>query len=436
MTPDGGPRSLHRAVVALVLTALSAFALVSVAAVIAARQIAEQTALSEAERSAQTLGKVVFAPAIPAVLSGDQAAHARLDEAVRARKLHGGIARIKVWSRDGEVLYSDAPSAVGRKFPLDDDIARVIDNLTSRTSISDLSAEENFSERDVLGDHLVEVYVPLVLQSGGRLCLEVYTTTGRIDVARTELTRSVVTYALLSLMLLILAQLPISIGLIRRASRADAERRRLLGNALTASERERQSIARDLHDGVVQDLAGVGYAMGALRTAMPSDTSARTRTTFDGVAQTVRSAVSSLRTLMVDIYPPDLTATGLPFAIEELAKRLRRAGIDVTVRIDLGDELRSELAAAIYRAVRECAANIAQHSGATHAWIDIGGDGRQIVVRVADDGQGVRSDDDPAPGHLGIQLVHDGIRELGGELAIGPRPEGGTEVVIRLPRTA
>ena len=434
MTPDSGPSSLRRAVVALVLTALSAFAVVSVAAVIASRQIAEQTALSEAERSAETLGKVVFASAIPAVLSGDQAAHARLDEAVRARKLHGGIARIKVWSRGGEVLYSDAPSAIGRKFPMDDDIAHVIDNLSSRTSISDLSAPENFSERGVLGDHLVEVYVPLVLQSGGPLCLEVYTTTGRIDVARTELTRSVVTYALLSLMLLILAQLPISIGLIRRASRAEAERRRLLGNALTASERERQSIARDLHDGVVQDLAGVGYAMGALRTGLPPDTSARTRSTFDGVAATVRAAVSSLRTLMVDIYPPDLTATGLPFAIEELAKRLRRAGIEVTVRIDLGDQLRSELAAAIYRAVRECAAKIAQHSGARHAWIDIGNDGRQIVVRVADDGQGVRSDDDPAPGLLGIQLVHDGIRELGGELAMGARPEGGTEVVIRLPR--
>jgi signal transduction histidine kinase len=436
MTPDGGPRSLRRAVVALVLTAVSAFALVSVAAVIEAGQIAERTALSEAERSAQTLAKVVFAPAIPAVLIGDQAAHARLDEAVRARKLHGGIARIKVWSREGQVLYSDAPSAVGRKFPLDNDIAVTIDTLSSQTSISDLSAGENFSEpRELLGDHLVEVYVPLVLDSGQRLCLEVYTTTARVDVARTELTRSVVSYALLSLMLLVLAQLPISIGLIRRASRADAERRRLLGNALTASERERQSIARDLHDGVVQDLAGVGYAMGALRTAMPPGTSTKTRTTFDRVAETVRSAVSSLRTLMVDIYPPDLTATGLPFAIEELAKRLRRAGIDVTVRIDLGDQLRSELAAAIYRAVRECTANIVQHSGATHAWIDIGGDGRQLVVRVADDGQGVRPADDPGPGHLGIQLVHDGLRELGGELTMRPRPGGGTEVVIRLPRT-
>jgi signal transduction histidine kinase len=245
----------------------------------------------------------------------------------------------------------------------------------------------------------------------------------------------VVTYALLSLLLLVVAQLPISIGLIRRASRADTERRRLLRNALTASERERQTTARHLHDGVVQELAGVGYALGALRTALPPDTPPETGTAFDRVAQTVRSAVSSLRTLMVDIYPPDLTATGLPFAIEELAKRLRRAGIDVTVTIDTGDK-RSELVAAIYRAVRECTSNIVRHSGATHAWIDIGGDGKQIVVRIADDGQGLPADSDLESGQLGIQLIRDGIRELGGRLTLGPRAGGGTEVVIRLPRTA
>jgi signal transduction histidine kinase len=437
MRPDSGSRSLRRAVIALVLTAISAFALVSVAAVVAARKIAEHTALSEAERSAQTLGKVVFASTIPAVLNGDEAAHARLDEAVRARKLHGGVARIKVWNREGVVLYSDAPTAVGRKFPMDDDISMAIDYRTSQTDISDLSNEENFSEpREVLGDHLVEVYVPLVLDSGGTLCLEVYTTTARVDEARTELTRNVVAYALLSLLLLVVAQLPISIGLIRRAGRADAERRRLLGNAVTASERERQSIARDLHDGVVQDLAGVSYAMGALRTVMPPDTTPKTRAAFDGAAETVRSAVSALRTLMVDIYPPDLTATGLPFAIEELAERLRRAGIAVTVTIDIGDQLRSELAAAIYRAVRESASNIVRHSGARHAWIDIAADGEELVIRVADDGHGLHPGDDAGSGQLGIQLVRDGLRELGGELTLGPRAEGGTEVVIRLPGTA
>jgi hypothetical protein len=245
MTPDHGPRSLRRAVIALILTAVSAFAVVGVAAVIAAGKIAEHTALSEAERSAQTLGKVVFAPTIPAVLNGDQAAQARLGEAIRARKLHGGIARIKVWSRDGEILYSDAPTAVGRRFPPDDDILLAIDQLSSQVSISDLSDDENVSEpRSEFDDHLVEVYVPLVLDTGGRLCLEVYTTTARVDLARAELTRSVVTYALLSLLLLVVAQLPISIGLIRRAGRADTERRRLLRNALTASERERQTTAR------------------------------------------------------------------------------------------------------------------------------------------------------------------------------------------------
>ena len=83
--------------------------------------------------------------------------------------------------------------------------------------------------------------------------------------------------------------------------------------ALSASERERRQIAADLHDGVVQDLAGAGYALAAVARRVEGPTA----TGVEHVGRVVRGAVESLRRLMVDIYPPDLSGAGLPGAIDD-----------------------------------------------------------------------------------------------------------------------
>lgn len=424
----GGNRTVRRAVLAMVLIALAAFVVTGAAAVVAARSIAEHTALAEAARSAQTLGNVIFVPVMPDVMTGSEIAKGRLDDAVSERQGQGGVVRVKVWNREGLVLYSNEPRATGLSFPLNDDVRRTIDQQASWANLSDLSDEENITEPHL--GRLVEVYVPLDLPSGERLALEVYSTDARVAEARTELSTILVPFALLALLLLGVAQLPVSVGLLRRVSKADAERSRLLSSALTASERERRAIARDLHDSVVQDLAGAGYALAALRP----DLSAKSTPIVDKVGQVVRAAVGSLRTLMVDIYPPDLTADGLPQAIELLAERLRGAGLAVTVRIDVPGTVGPDLAAVAYRCARECVTNILKHAGASEAWLEIDGDERRLLVRIADDGRGTEDPFAvPKEGHLGLTLIRDAVAELGGSLTVQPRDGGGTEVRLVSP---
>jgi signal transduction histidine kinase len=219
--------------------------------------------------------------------------------------------------------------------------------------------------------------------------------------------------------------------LLRRVSRADAERRRLLTSALTASERERRAIARDLHDGVVQSLAGANFVLASVRNAVASRAQPRLDM-LERASEAVSDAVGSLRTMMVDIYPPDLTGVGLSEAIDQLADRLRHEGVEVKARVDLNAELSSELAAQAYRCARECTANIAKHADAAHAWIEIDGDDERLVVRVADDGRGCSAARTEA-GHLGLQLLRDAVDDLGGEFSLGTAPEGGCQVLIRLP---
>ncbi|MFJ2442715.1 sensor histidine kinase [Streptomyces sp. NPDC087658] len=427
----GGSRTVRRALTAMVLIALGAFVVIGTVTVGVARSIAERTALAEAARSARIIGDVIFKPVMPAVIEGDREARARLDVAVGARQREGGVVRVKVWNRQGVVLYSNEPRATGLSFPLNGSVRKAIDEGASWARLSDLSEPEHITELRQ-GGNLVEVYVPLVLASGERLALEVYSTDARVIAARTELVRTLVPFSLLALLLLLAAQLPVSVHLLRRVSRGDAERSRLLGNALTASERERRAIARDLHDGVVQDLAGVGYALSAVRSGLPAHTAAPARDMLDRVTEVVRGAVGSLRTMMVDIYPPDLTEAGLPQAVELLAERLRREGVTVTTAVDVRATLSPDLVVAAYRSTRECVTNILKHAGARHAWIDITGDADHLLVRVADDGRGP-GDALGRSGHLGLRILRDTANELGGRMSVAERTGGGTEVRTVLP---
>ncbi|MEV6020783.1 histidine kinase [Streptomyces sp. NPDC051997] len=426
-----GSRTVRHAVIAMILIGLGAFTVVGAATVFAAESIAKRTALHEAARSAQLMGNVIFKPVMPRLIHGDRGAQAQLDAAVEARESEAGIVRVKVWNRQGQVLYSNEPQAIGMSFPLNDDVRRTIDKHAGWADLTDLSDEENITEPHG-GTRLVEVYVPLDLDSGERLALEVYSTDERVATAREELMRTLVPFSILALLLLLVAQLPVSVQLLRRVSQADAERSRLLRKALTASERERRAIARDLHDGVVQDLAGAGYALAAVRSDLPAGTPAATGGMLDRISEVLRGAVGSLRTLMVDIYPPDLTEDGLPQAVELLAERLRREGITISPTVDVRGALGPDLAAAAYRCARECVTNILKHSDAGRAWIDVTGGQDHLLVVVTDDGKGPGSALG-STGHLGLQLIRDTAGELGGEVTITERADGGTEVRTVLP---
>ncbi|MEU4090566.1 sensor histidine kinase [Streptomyces aureus] len=428
---SGGNRTVRRAVIAMVLIGLGSFTVVGAGTVLAAESIARRTALAEAARSAQLMGNVIFKPAVPRLIDGDRAARAELDRAVRARESEAGVVRVKVWNRQGEVLYSNEPHAIGMVFPLNDDVRRTIDGHASWADLSDLSDEENVTEPRG-ASRLVEVYVPLDLDSGERLALEVYFTDDRVATARDELMRTLVPFSILALFLLLVTQLPVSVQLLRRVSQADAERSRLLGKALTASERERRTIARDLHDGVVQDLAGAAYALSAVRADLAPDAGTPAGAMLDRVSEVLRAAVGSLRTLMVDIYPPDLTGDGLPQAVELLAERLAREGIAVTTTVDVRATLGPDLAAAAYRCTRECVTNVLKHAEAGRAWIDVTGGEDGLLVVVRDDGKGPGTALG-ATGHLGLQLLRDTAGERGGEVTVAERPDGGTEVRAVLP---
>jgi two-component system NarL family sensor kinase len=425
---------VSRSVVALLATAVLAFVVVASGASVVAGHIARRDALQEALRSAHVIGNTVFAPLLPQVMAGSQEAIDRLDSAVRIRSLDGSLVRVKVWKRDGTVVYSDDRAAIGGRFPLRADVAEAIDEQKSSAALSDLKDPENVTET---GYHrLVEVYIPMILNDGTVLAFELYSTDARVVTAERQLKAQLVPFALLALFILLLTQLPVSVWLVRRVGRARDERSSLLNNVLTASGRERRQIARDLHDGVVPDLAAASFAISTLEDTMPANADSTSPRLMAMISDVLHRSVHSLRTLMIDLYPPDLTAAGLGVAVHGLAAKLRSdAEMRVDVTIDLAADPSPETAAMLYRCVRECLDNIAKHAQASYAELVIIGDTESVSLSLRDDGIGLPASgiDRRSEGHFGLRLLCDAADDLGGRMRVYSRADGGTAIDLTVP---
>jgi signal transduction histidine kinase len=281
------------------------------------------------------------------------------------------------------------------------------------------------------------VYVPLQLPDRV-VAFETYFSYRTVSAQTATLTGQIVPLAVGALVLLQLVQVPIAVSLARRVRRHEADRALLLEEVLSVSEREREEIAADLHDGVVQDLAGVGYALGAMSLAGPPDR----REITDQLGTTVRAAVDKLRRLLVDIYPPDLDGPGLPVAIGDLAEPLRDAGISVQVDVSPLPAMSSDVTAILYRTAREILINVVKHAWAETVEVSLGPDSDPrwrgtdaILLRVTDDGVGPPDGgvDRRAEGHLGLPMLMHRIADLGGELTVAAGTDRGTVVEARLP---
>jgi signal transduction histidine kinase len=226
------------------------------------------------------------------------------------------------------------------------------------------------------------------------------------------------------------------VSLARDVRKGQVERAVIARHALLSSELERRRIAQDLHDGVVQDLAGLGYALPAV-TAMivdgpRGDTARRVAGQISGILE---RDVMALRTLLTDIYPPDLADEGLGLAIDRLADDARRSGPQVVVEVEDELDLPLEVAEIICRVIREGLRNVVTHADAARVRVDVSRHGDVLDVRVADDGRGV-PEEGARPGHLGLRLLADSLEFAGGELTLRGLHPTGAALHARLPVSA
>ena len=425
--------------VALAQFALCGLALLVVVGTIGAvtlRHVARDEALRDARTTTIALGHGVIRDRItPGLFAGDPAAVRDLDAAVRRRVLGAPIVRVKVWTPDGRILYSDARGLIGRRFALPEDLREGLDRGAASADVSDLSRPENRYERG--RGRLVEVYLPLTAAGGRKVLLEAYHPAGSIDAAGHRIWRTFLPVLLALLAALALAQLPLAWFLARRVRADERDRERLRRDGEDALEAERRRIAAELHDGVVQDLAGVAYELQAAADRVGSEAGPELPALLRRAGGVCRGSMRALRSLLVDLYPSERREEGLDAAVEALARPLRDRGIDVAVDLSLERAVPSATAELLYRAVQESLRNVDRHAAARTASVALRDDGDVFTLVVEDDGRGMTSEnlrEQHAAGHMGLALLADGVAARGGSLSIESEPGTGTRVEVSLPR--
>ncbi|HZD73153.1 MAG TPA: ATP-binding protein [Actinomycetota bacterium] len=422
----------------LALAGLVVAVALGVVGVYASRRAAENQAIREASRLTEVLGESVVMPNLSdSLLSSDPEAVRRLDTVVVGRLTDRSLVRVKLWTRDGRVVYSDEHRLIGVRFSLQADELRAFHDNRPHADISDLSAPENQFERGQQGP-LLEVYLPIRTPDGSALLLETYSRYSSVTANAGEIWREFVPITLGALLLLQLVQLPLAWSTSRRLDSSLLERERLLRRAVEATDAERLRIARDLHDGVVQDLAAASYSLvGAGKRAASAGHDQEAEALELG-ADALRRGIRSLRTLLVELYPPSLHRTGLGEALRDLLDPLAGRGIKVDLQADGAATVSGETAELVFRVAQEAVRNIAEHAAAKSVDMRLESTDGTVQLTVADDGVGfdtARLRGRPAEGHVGLLLLRDLVQTAGGTLGIESTPGQGTCLRLGAPTT-
>ncbi len=424
-----------RPVLQFALSGFLVLIIVAVAVASASRRIGEREAIINARTVTEIKAQALVEPAaIDSLATGDPAAVAPIADIVKNSVIDSSLVRVKIWNTDGTIVYSDEPRLVGRTFALgDDDLAAINDGL-AQAGVSDLTKEENQYE---LGyGKLLQVYMPIRTPSGQRLLFEAYFLYDGVSDSGRHIWRSFAPIMIGALIVLELLQIPLAWSLARQLRQRQAEREDLLRRALESSDIERRRIASDLHDGVVQDLAGVSFALaGAARGV---EVSPEARTLLDQAANSIRSTITDLRSLLIDIYPPDLDDRGLGHALHDLVNGVASDGLAPTLDASgLSDDLPTDTTTLLYRATREGLRNVVQHAVATRVDVVVASDAERAWLTIVDDGVGFdqsAADARLADGHFGLHGLDGLVRDAGGLLRVEPGPNGGTILRLEVPR--
>ena len=196
---------------------------------------------------------------------------------------------------------------------------------------------------------------------------------------------------------------------------------------------ERNRLALELHDVVSQKLFALVLGAEAAATTLDRDPEA-TRGQLERLLS--REALDELRSLVLELRPPDLDRDGLCGTLTKHVELVRRLhGAHVELGLDAGVTAGPDRDREVLRVAQEALHNAVRHADARQVRVTVRADGDALILEVADDGIGFDPGDaELRSRHLGLTSMEERARRIGGELRIEPTPGGGATVRLRAPR--
>ncbi len=201
-----------------------------------------------------------------------------------------------------------------------------------------------------------------------------------------------------------------------------------------ATLRERNRVAREMHDSLGHALVSIAIKLEATRMLSDIDPP-RAVAELEETTTLVRSTMTDLRLSLAGLRPAALEEQPVSRALADLAHEMgARSGVEVTStideRVDMLDRCTQET---LFRVEQEALTNVAKHAQAGRVILSLTLDHTGITLEVGDDGVGLGAAQRTESTRYGVQGMRERVEALGGMLTIGPRPERGTLVRAWLP---
>ncbi|MBI5713852.1 MAG: sensor histidine kinase [Chloroflexi bacterium] len=373
------------------------------------------------------------------------------------------IVAFKVWNAEGRILYSTNPSLIGRKFKLSPALAAAFAGEV-QTEISNLEEPENEYER-LKWQRLIETYAPIRTRGASNILAvsEFYQTTDELDreVRAAQMQSWIVVGAATIAMYLLLA------GLVGRASNTIVVQQNdlrdkvsqltdLLAQNKQLHERVRRAAARttalnerflrrlsaDLHDGPGQDLSLALLRIESLAEVCANCVVAVTKgravsDDFRTIQTAIQSALKDVRAIASGLRLPEIGTLSLAETVERAVRDYeRKTGKTVALAIG-GIPVEAPLPVKItsYRLLQESLANSYRHASGVEQRVELKESDGQLIIEVADAGQGFDPKIMNVDGRLGLAGMRERVEILGGTFEVQSEAGAGTTIRAHLPLT-
>lgn len=196
---------------------------------------------------------------------------------------------------------------------------------------------------------------------------------------------------------------------------------------------ERQRLARELHDSVVQSLYSMTLYADAAALAFVAGKQDVTVNHLQELRNTARGAMHDMRLLIFELHPPALEQEGLVAALQiRLAAVEARAGLQTELTVEGERRLPIVIEQELYRIAQEALNNVMKHAKAQHVMIRLQFTGKTVCLQVCDDGIGFDPLTARNTGGVGLRSFEERAAKVGGRVTLESSPGGGTTVTVEI----
>jgi signal transduction histidine kinase len=202
-----------------------------------------------------------------------------------------------------------------------------------------------------------------------------------------------------------------------------------------AVSRERERLARDLHDSVTQTLYSVAITAEALPRVWEKHPE-QAQEALINLHRLAQGALGEMRALLVELRPAALLERKLSDLLRHLADAvMSRTQVLVETRVSGERAVPEEVHVALYRVAQEALGNSSKHANAEHISVDLSFEPEQVVLQIRDDGKGFDAGSRRHDG-FGLQNMFDRAEAIGAEVRVDSQPGRGTRVELVWPEPA